>query len=84
MPTYTYKCPVHGELDVPMISYPDEVPKTAPCPVMLYEGDEGDDGEIQPETEVLCNEDSEYVIKPIAAAIVEGGTGGGKDMHLKR
>ncbi len=57
MPIYVYRCLVkrHGEFDVSMSSYPDEVPKTAPCPV--------------------CNEDSAYIIKPIATAIIEGGTG---------
>ncbi|KKK96951.1 hypothetical protein LCGC14_2657660 [marine sediment metagenome] len=83
MPTYVYSCPValHGEFNVFMASYPDEVPKTAPCSVRVYKGDpENSDFD----EDVLCNEDSEHVIKPIAAAIVSGGTGGGKDMHLKR
>ena len=74
MPIYVYRCPVksHGEFDVSMTSYPDEVPKTAPCPVMLYEGDEGDDGTIQPETEVLCNEDSVRVLSPPSAVFIKG------------
>ena len=74
MPIYVYRCPVkrHGEFDVPMSSYPDKVPKTAPCPVRIYKGDP-ENGDF--DEDVLCNEDSAYIIKPIATAIIEGGTG---------
>ncbi|KKM72388.1 hypothetical protein LCGC14_1420980 [marine sediment metagenome] len=70
MITYEFECEVHGRFEV-VYAFGD-LPLSAPCPVMLYEGDEGDDGTIQPETEVLCNEDSVRVLSPPSAVFIKG------------
>ncbi len=78
MPTYVYSCPValHGEFNVFMASYPDEVPKTAPCSHKVVRGITTSDKSTV--REVRCGRKSKYVVKPIAAAIVRGGTGARK------
>ncbi len=73
MPIYEYDCPVHGAVEHWMTKY--DPPVSIPCPVELYEGDEGDDGEIMDCTEVLCGEDSPRVLSVLGGAFVEGGTG---------
>ncbi len=73
MPIQTYKCKDHGEFEI-FQAFADDVAATYACP----HSDPTDtwDG--------TCRQDSSHIVKPIAAAIVKGGTGGGKDMHLKR
>ncbi len=63
-----YECPEHGEYTVPL-RFSQGVPKTWRCPANLGG--------------FFCDERSKHIIKPIAAAIVRGGTGGGKDMHSR-
>ena len=70
MPIQTYKCNDHGEFEI-FQAFADDISPTVHCP--------HDIDEVYP-----CGNDSLHIIKPIAAAIVQGGTGGGKDMHLKR
>jgi len=64
----TYECPKHGEFEV-FQAFADDVKPTYKCPRASLVG---------------CGRISQHVLKPIATAIVQGGTGGGKDMHLPR
>ena len=71
MPIQVYKCDQHGEFEI-FQAFADDVKPVVKCPhSLLGRG-------------YLCGSGSEHVVKPIAAAIVKGGTGGGKDMHLAR
>ena len=71
MPIQVYKCSRHGEFEI-FQAFADDVKPTVNCPHTM------------PDLLYPCGFDSSHVLKPIAAAIVSGGTGGGKDMHLKR
>ena len=66
MPRYGYRCPVHEEfsewLEFREVDERGGVPQSMPCPVVLYEGDENDAGEIDSESVVLCGEDSPLVL----------------------
>ncbi len=68
MPNYAFNCEVHEEFyELMSFSEVDArggVPKSMPCPVILYEGDEDDAGEIKPDSVVLCGEDSAFVLYP--------------------
>lgn len=75
MPIQVYSCPKHGEWEL-FTAFKDDVRQTQKCPHRLPKGDSA--------YEVFCAQISQHILKPIAAAIVQGGTGGGKDMHLKR
>ncbi len=73
MSIQTHKCKDHGEFgDVQAVA--DAAAATYICP-------HSDSMDTWAGT---CRQNSRHIIKPIAAAIVSGGTGGGKDMHLKR
>jgi len=73
MPIQTYLCHDHGEFEI-FQAFADEVMQVYRCPHPVHPVGR----------RVTCGRDSQYVLKPIAAAIVQGGTGGGKDMHLPR
>ncbi|KKK65148.1 hypothetical protein LCGC14_2977070 [marine sediment metagenome] len=75
MPIQVYKCPKHGEWEL-FMAFKDDVKPTNKCPHSLPQA-----GQRFPQ---FCLRISKHILKPIAAAIVSGGTGAGKDMHLKR
>ncbi len=75
MPLQIYFCPAHDEFQI-TIKFSDDVPITMSCPRIICGGKR--DGKKCPYNK--CK----HIIKPIAGIIVEGGTGGGKDMHLVR
>ncbi len=75
MPIHVYLCPEHGEWEL-FAAFKDDLRKTQKCPHSMSQG--------RKRFPQFCMQVSEYILKPIAAAIVRGGTGGGKDMHLPR
>ncbi len=88
MPLQVYECPTHGDFEI-TIKFSDKISKRKQCPVQVEYcnpgGHPGSDYHDQPGCgHYQCKVWSPHVARPIAAAIVEGGTGGGKDMHLKR
>ena len=90
MPLQVFECPEHGEFQT-TLKFSEEVPKWKKCRrVLEHHGEECDDERSNNPLLLLeckfyeCGLRSKHVIKPIACAIVEGGTGGGKDMHLVR
>ena len=72
MPIQVYLCPDHGDWEV-FTAFKDDIKSTGKCPHTL------------PSTgrTIFCLKTSQHVVRPIAAAIVKGGTGGGKDMHTR-
>jgi hypothetical protein len=63
-PVQVYLCPVHGEFEV-KVPFSEDVPSELPC---------ARSPEPWSQT-TACGLPSRHVLKPIAAAIVEGGTG---------
>ena len=64
MPIQVYECPEHGEFEL-TLKFSDDVLTELPCP-----------SSPEPWSQTTaCGLPSRHVIKPIAAAIVEGGTG---------
>ena len=89
MPLQVFECPEHGEFQI-TLKFSDHVPRFKLCPAMVkYHGlhdktnNRGCNTQSQCSTH-KCNWRSKHIIKPVAGVIVEGGTGGGKDMHLVR
>jgi len=78
MPLQVYLCPNHGEFEI-FMQFKDEIKDEVSCPKTIEAVLSG-----YPRKIPICSKPSKHIIKPIACAIVEGGTGGGKDMHLVR
>lgn len=77
-----YLCKVHGEFQLTLtFAELDKVPPAVPrrCPVKVtrhtYSGTE---------REEACGRKSKHILKPIATAIIEGGTGAGRGMYIDR
>ena len=69
MITYEFDCPVRERFEADF-EFGSDVPASAPCPVMLYEGDEDDAGEIPDDSVVLCGEDSLRILSLPSAVFI--------------
>lgn len=76
MPIQVYLCPDHGDWEL-FTAFKDNVRQAQKCPYQSPPKAGNRYG-------VFCLKISKHIVAPIAAAIVKGGTGGGKDMHLPR
>ncbi len=88
MPLQVYECPDHGDFEI-TLKFSDKIPKYKLCSHVIeycnpawHKGTDHCDSDSC--ASYPCGNRSPHVTRPIAAAIVAGGTGGGKDMHLKR
>lgn len=73
MPWHEFDCPVHGIVTV-KLPIGEATGDFRPCPVVLYEGDKDDAGEIDPESVVLCGEDSGHVFPIVPKTLFDRKT----------
>lgn len=73
MPFHEFDCPEHETVTIKLPAG-EATGDFRPCPVVLYEGDEDDAGEISPESVVLCGEESRHIFPTVHKMLLDRKT----------